>query len=69
MLGQKESEKDTLLGIYYNLGKMFAHTKEKPIEAIQEIIKSDPEKLNAFLNGVQAEQLINIIEENKVTVL
>ncbi len=53
----------SILEIYYQLGKVSSHSGIKPIEAIQEIIKSDPEKQAVFLEGAAEGQRLKEEEE------
>jgi len=65
MTEKNMSEKDALLSAYRQSGKITALTGIKPIEAIQEIIKNDPEKQSAFLDGAAEGQRIRQEEEEK----
>ena len=67
MTENNASEKDSLLSAYRQSGKVTALTGIKPIEAIQEIIKNDPEKQNAFLDGAAEGQRIRQEEEEKAS--
>jgi len=70
MSEQSKPEKESLLDLYRNSGRIHTMTGTKPDEAIQELIKRDPEKQKAFLEGAAEGQRIkeetsNLDKKNK----
>jgi C-terminal processing protease CtpA/Prc len=59
-----KDEKSSLLEAYRKSGKMTTLTGIKPDEAVQKLIKEDPEKQKAFLDGAQEGQILKEQEDN-----
>lgn len=65
MSEQTNSEKETLLDSYRKSGKITAMTGIRPDEAIQKLIKGDPEKQKAFLEGAAEGEILRSKEEER----
>ena len=64
MTEQPISGEEALLNTYYQSGKLTTLTGIKPDEAIQQLVKEDPKKQAAFLDGAVAGQILKAEEEN-----
>lgn len=63
MIEQHPDKNDSLLQAYRQLGKLSIFTGIKPVDAIQNILGSDPKKQAAFLDGATEGQSIKEEEE------
>lgn len=68
MTEKRQFEKDSLLATYRQAGKITTLTGIKPSEMTQKMVKDDPDKQEAFLEGAQEGQRMRekeVVEEKE----